>query len=350
MTLNEPSWWYGNSAAWQAKVLAPLGWLYGRASARRMRGGTPYRAQCPVICIGNFTAGGTGKTPMSLAVAAIVRDLGRTPIFLSRGYGGTISGPVFVDTSRHAAADVGDEPLLLAQAAPAVIARDRAAGARLIERDANPGTVIIMDDGLQNPSLVKDLVIAVVDGQRGLGNQAVIPAGPLRAPLAFQAALADAIVVNSGSQKPDFPGLDKLQQCFSGPLLIARTEVTADARALRGVKVVAYAGIANPTRFFRALDERGATVCDRVAFADHHAFTAADCERLLALAAAHGARLITTEKDFVRLNGNSEPASQRLKSATQTLAIKLVLADGDASVLRELIAKAVAPTARHKGF
>ena len=343
MPLNEPSWWYRESEAWQAKLLAPLGWLWGHATARRLGGGTPYRAQCPVICIGNFTAGGTGKTPMSLAVAVIVRDLGGTPVFLSRGYGGTRAGPIFVDNTRHTATEVGDEPLLLAQTAPAVIARDRAAGARLIERTAAPGTVIIMDDGLQNPYLVKDLVIAVVDGQRGLGNLAVIPAGPLRAPLAFQARLVDAIVVNGGSQQADFPGMPELLRSFSGPLLAARTDVAADAPSLRGVKVVAFAGIANPERFFRSLESQRAMVCDRIAFGDHHAFTAADCERLLATATAQGARLITTEKDFARLKGRSEPALQRLRASSQTLAMELVLEDSDLAVLRDLIAKAVAP-------
>lgn len=346
MPLNEPSWWYGECDAWQAKVLAPLGWLYGHASARRIRSGTPYRAQSPVICIGNFTAGGAGKTPMALAVAGIVRDLGCNPVFLSRGYGGSLSGPVFVDKTRHTAADVGDEPLLLAQTAPTVIARDRAAGARLIERDTNPGKVIIMDDGLQNPCLAKDLVIAVVDGQRGLGNAAVIPAGPLRAPLTVQAALVDVIVVNGGTETPDFPGLTALRQHFFEPLLAARTQVAAGARQLRGAKVLAFAGIANPDRFFRSLESQGATLCGHVAFGDHHAFTVADCESLLAAATAHGARLITTQKDFVRLNGRSEPAAQRLKSAAQTLDIELVLADGDASVLRELIAKALGQPAR----
>ena len=346
MPLREPSWWYLRDKAWQAKLLAPVGWLYGHTSAKRILSGTPYRARCPVICIGNFTAGGTGKTPMSLAVAGILRDLGCTPVFLSRGYGGTLSGPVFVNTTRHTAADVGDEPLLLAHAAPTVIARDRAAGARLIEREASPGTVIIMDDGLQNPSLAKDLVIAVVDGQRGLGNLGLIPAGPLRAPLASQATLADAIVVNGGSQKPDFPGLETLRQSFSGPLLAARTVVVTNAPSLRGVKVVAYAGIANPERFFRSLESQGATLCGRIAFGDHHAFTAADCERLLATAAAQDARLITTQKDFARLDGRSEPSLQRLRSASQTLGIELVLADQDLGVLRELIVKAMATSRR----
>ena len=346
MPLREPSWWYLRDEAWPAKLLAPLGWLYGHASASRIRSGKPYRARCPVICVGNFTAGGTGKTPMSFAVAGIVRDLGHTPVFLSRGYGGTLSGPVFVDKTRHTAAEAGDEPLLLAQAAPAVIARDRAAGARLIEREASPETVIIMDDGLQNPSLAKDLVIAVIDGQRGLGNLGLIPAGPLRAPLAFQAKLTDVIVVNGGSQKPEFPGLAELRQNFSGPLLAARTVVAANAPSLRGVKVVAYAGIANPERFFRTLESQGATVCDRIAFGDHHVFTAADCERLLATATAQGARLITTQKDFARLDGRSVPALQRLRSASQTLGIELVLAGQDLAVLRELIVKAVAPSRR----
>ena len=348
MPLSEPSWWYDDSRAWQAKLLSPLGWLYGCASAKRLRASSPYRAHFPVICIGNFTAGGTGKTPMARVIAGIVRDLGRTPVFLSRGYGGTHAGPIFVDATRHTATEVGDEPLLLVDTAPAVIARDRAAGARLIERDAATGTVIIMDDGLQNPSLIKNLTIAVVDGQRGLGNIAVIPAGPLRAPLAFQAGLVDAIVINGGSQTPDCPGLPDLLRSFSSPLFAARTQVTADAPLLSGVKVVAYAGIANPERFFRTLASQGAILCERIALRDHHAFTAADCERLLASATTHDARLITTEKDFARLVGRPEPALQQLRASSQALAIELVLADRDLFELRELIAKAIAPAARAK--
>ena len=343
MPLSEPGWWYRDGLAWQAALLAPLGWLYGRAAQARYQRALPYRSRYPVICIGNFTAGGTGKTPMALGVASILRDLGRTPVFLSRGYGGTLNGPIFIDATRHTAASVGDEPLLLAQSAPAVVARDRAAGAQFIERAAVSGTVIVMDDGLQNPSLVKDLTIAVIDGQRGLGNLGVIPAGPLRAPLAFQTALANALVINGGNETQHFPGLAALRQTYSGPLLAAQTQVAANARPLKDKKVVGYAGIANPGRFFRALETQGAIVCDRMAFRDHHVFSPTDCERLLTSAAAHGASLITTQKDFARLQGRPEPPLQRLRSASQTLDIELVLAGKDPGILRELIAAALAP-------
>ena len=196
MPLEEPSWWYDASEDdLRVRALRPISGLFGWAAQRRLLNAKPYQSRLPVICVGNFTAGGTGKTPLSLMIATLLKERGAKPAFLTRGYSGRKTGPVWVNPSADLASDVGDEPLLLAACAPTMVARDRAKGAQEIE--ASPmASHIIMDDGLQNPSLAKALSIAVVDAVRGLGNGEVIPAGPLRAPIDFQFGLVDAVVVN----------------------------------------------------------------------------------------------------------------------------------------------------------
>src|SRR3990172_10587814 len=183
MRREAPFWWYRNKGA-VAALLAPLGQLYGRIAEARARGAAPYRSRLPVICIGNFTAGGAGKTPTAIAVAELLKGLGMRPAFLTRGYGGKSRGPVVVAKGQTAAA-VGDEPLLLAEHAPTMVAADRVLGAKAIETtDASvvDASVIVMDDGFQNPHLAKDLSLIVVDSEVGIGNGLVMPAGPLRAP------------------------------------------------------------------------------------------------------------------------------------------------------------------------
>lgn len=342
MPLNEPSWWYGSRANVVGLVLAPLGWLYGGAAWIRTILAKPYTPRVPVICIGNFTAGGTGKTPAAIVIAEHVRDLGREPVFLSRGYGGTLRGPVFADPESHRASDIGDEPLLLARTAKTVIARNRAEGARFIEETANARTVIIMDDGLQNPSIRKTLSIAIVDGRRGLGNGRIIPAGPLRAPLALQARLADIVVLNGADTPVDqIAGLPRLKSRFSGPVLNARTEPPPDARKLNGARLAAYAGIGNPERFFKLLEDLGASVAVRAAFPDHHMFTTGDANALLEKAAAANAALITTEKDLARLYGASSGALQRLADTSATLPVRLVFKEGETPILLAALSRAI---------
>ena len=187
--MREPSFWWGEASLASA-MLAPLAAIYGAvAQARLARRGR--RAAAPVVCIGNFTVGGAGKTPTALVVARMLAAAGERPVFLSRGYGGTLAGPVLVDPTRHRAQDVGDEPLLLARTAPTIVARDRVKGASI----AAGASVIVMDDGFHNPSLAKDFAVLVVDARRGIGNGRVIPAGPLRAPLDAQLARAHALVL-----------------------------------------------------------------------------------------------------------------------------------------------------------
>lgn len=340
MTTREPAWWYAPSPGLVGRILEPAGALWGFIAQRRIAQGSPYRAPVPVICIGNFTAGGTGKTPLALEVAGIVHAMGLKPAFLSRGYGGRTRGPHWVDAARNRSADVGDEPLLLAAHHPTLVARDRATGARAIVESPTSPDVIIMDDGLQNPSVAKDLTIAVVDGARGIGNGRVIPAGPLRAPLAFQLTLVDAVVINRGTEGGASGFADHLRTDFEGPVLDARIAPSGDTSWLTGAPVVAFAGIGVPERFFSTLRALGARLADAIAFPDHHAFTPADATRLLDLAREHGATLVTTEKDRVRLAGPDEPLAT-LRGAARALPIRMTLEARDEGRLAALIEGAV---------
>lgn len=339
--LREPSWWYERRMTLSARVLQPVAWGYGRIAELRWRRVAPYRSRLPVICIGNLTAGGTGKTPIAMLVARVLSERGLKPAFLSRGYGGRARGPQWVDAEKSSADEVGDEPLLLARVAPVVVARDRVAGARAIE--ATDADVIVMDDGMQNPALTKDLVLAVVDASRGFGNGAVIPAGPLRAPLAFQLGLADAMIVSgAGVIAGGFenaPVLAALKREFHGAVLAADVRPRASGAELKGRRVVAYAGIANPVRFFETLTAVGAEVVVRETFPDHHRFSAAEADRLLVLAETSNAALVTTEKDVVRLGGDG--AAGRLKAASTVLAIDAVTNDADRDRLEALISAAM---------
>jgi tetraacyldisaccharide 4'-kinase len=337
----EPDWWYGTGPHWQATLLSPIGALVGEIAKARLRRATPYRPLIPVICVGNFTAGGSGKTPLAILIAQLIAGLGREPWFLSRGYGGTLEGPLRVEPAKHTAGEVGDEPLLLARHAPTVISRDRRKGAEAIETSAPQEAVIIMDDGLQNPALAKSISIAVVDGDRGFGNGYVIPAGPLRAPLAAQIGLADLIVMTGRRDSGDTPPITVLRGMTDAPFVKAETRATAAAAEMKGRKVVAYAGIANPQRFFSTLDGLGADVVERHTFADHHVFSDAEAQLLLDAASRSEASLVTTEKDFVRLSGTSGRRAE-LKKRSAALAIETVIEDGDLKVLTEMIARAIA--------
>lgn len=338
MRLEEPAWWYGDGGSVAETLLRPAGAVWGAIATRAFARATPYRARYPVICVGNFTAGGTGKTPLALLIAVELKRLGRRPSFLTRGYGGRVAGPHWVDAERDSAADVGDEPLLLARAAPTLVARDRAAGARAIEDDARSADIIVMDDGLQNASLAKDLVLAVVDGQRGLGNRRVMPAGPLRAPLEFQLGLADAIIVNGAPPvaSPRGDVADWLRQRFPGSVLSAGVRPSGSTTWLENAAVVGYAGIGAPERFFELLGRLGAKLVETVRFPDHHRFSEADAERLLGLAARSSALLVTTEKDWARIEG-STGAKARLRSASRPLPVSMVLDERDQGRLVALL-------------
>lgn len=349
MRRDEPAWWYAPGDDRRTRALAPLGHLYGWIAERRYGRATPYRSRLGVICIGNFTAGGTGKTPLGLLVAAECIARGHSPVFLTRGYGGRASGPLRVIPGETTAAEAGDEPLLLARAAPTIVARNRAVGARFIEANVPGASLIIMDDGLQNGSLSKDLTIAVVDAKRGIGNGEIIPAGPLRAPIAFQLELTDAIVVNgpAGTQ-PEVPVrmrsvFDQLRQQFQGPVLAASVEASGDAGWLGERPVAAFAGIGNPARFFATLRGLGANVVTEKSFPDHHPFSDADARGLLLRATELSAMLVTTEKDMARLAGCRGPDCRALAAATRELPVRLTFDHRDLLRLQTLIDSAVRP-------
>ena len=334
MFRDEPLWWYGPRNALPSRLMMPVAHLWGWVAERRFAKAVPLPVGLPVVCIGNFTAGGTGKTPVALYMAGRLEQLGRSPVFLTRGYGGSLAGPHRVEPEHDSAADVGDEPLLLARRAPVMLARDRAAGARAIVAAFPAGTVIIMDDGLQNPALAKDLTIAVVDGRRGIGNGRVMPAGPLRAPLAAQLPRVDVIVINQaiGGEAEASAHGDMFRQRFEGPVLDARTEVAGDTAWLKETPVIAFAAIGAPGRFFGLLRSLGATVLREVAFPDHHPFTGTEAAKLLASARTMGAQLVTTEKDWVRLGAHAE-----LKAAARTLPIAIAFAPADQARLDQML-------------
>jgi tetraacyldisaccharide 4'-kinase len=313
-------WWTAPGPA--AALLAPAAACYGAIAARRMaRRGC--KAAAPVICVGNFTVGGAGKTPTAMAVARILLQWGRRPFFLSRGYGGRIAGPVRIDNGAWTSADVGDEPLLLAGVAPAIVARDRPAGVKAAV-DGGADT-IVMDDGLQNPSVQKDLVLAVVDGRRGIGNGRIFPAGPLRAPLAAQLDRVGAVVVVGPAGPAAEPAVAAAQKrglpVFHGDLAPAPDAVAA----LAGQPVLAFAGIADPGKFFATLDDHGIPAAIRRPFPDHHPYTSGEMMELLACAERNGLTLVTTEKDMARLVGT--PAAAELAARTAVLPVTLRFSD-----------------------
>jgi tetraacyldisaccharide 4'-kinase len=283
--MHAPEFWNRRGAA--ATLLAPLGMLYGASVAWKARHTRPYRAKARIVCIGNLTAGGSGKTPVALAIAARLQARRSGIFFLTRGYGGSERGPVPVEADSEAAR-MGDEALLLARCAPTIVSRDRADGAAYAT--ARGAKIIVMDDGHQNFSLAKDLSIVVVNGESSFGNGLMIPAGPLREPVAQGLARADAVIVmNKG--EPDLGH-------YKGPVLRAR--LTAESGILQGQCVFAFAGIGRPEKFVASLEEAGAIVTGTHFFADHHPFRR---DEIAALNAQAGhARLVTTEKDYVRLD------------------------------------------------
>ncbi|MFI4976730.1 MAG: tetraacyldisaccharide 4'-kinase [Caulobacterales bacterium] len=303
MKLTTPRWWYVRRGAPMplTRALArPISWVWAWATARRIARGTPFDPGVPVVCVGNLTMGGTGKTPVARAIARRLRAGGLEAQVLSRGYGGRLRGPVRVDPAAHRAEDVGDEPLMLAQDLPVWVARDRAAGAAAA---AEAGArAIVMDDGHQNPSVKKALSLVVVDGEtRGgewpFGDGAVFPAGPMREPLAAGLARADAVVLllPADLAEPD----PRLLALFQGkPVLIAHL---VPAGPPPEGPIFAFAGIGKPWKMERALEAAGAHLADFAPLADHARYDAGLLRPLADRGAALGARLVTSEKDWVRL-------------------------------------------------
>ncbi len=297
--MKAPGFWWTESTHPAARLLAPASAVWGRVASRRMNEKPEMIAPVPVICIGNFVAGGAGKTPTALAVAKLAQSLGFHVGFLTRGYGGeTAARPRLVNPAEDRASRVGDEPLLLAAVAPTVVSPDRKAGAqRLLAEGVE---LIVMDDGFQNPTLAKDLALVVVDGSAGIGNGRVTPAGPLRAPLDIQLHHASAVLVIGAGPAGEAVARRAAE---AGKKSYRARLRPRNVDQWRGGAFLAYAGIGRPEKFFASLRETGASVAMTVAFPDHHRFTDADARRLLERAASDGLRLVTTEKDHARLRG-----------------------------------------------
>ena len=294
--IRTPAFWHRPEAGLRAKLLAPLGRLYGAATARAMAE-PGLHVGVPVVTVGNFVAGGAGKTPTAIAIAELLTVAGEQPAFLSRGYGGMPPlDAIAVDG--QPAKIVGDEPILLSRVAPTFVGPMRVRAAHLAIKMVRP-TVLICDDGLQSRAIEPALAIAVVDGASGVGNNLCVPAGPLRAPLADQIACIDALVLVGAGERGEAVAAQVEAQ--GRPCFYADLEPAGGARRLAGARVLAFAGIGVPQKFFRMLEEVGARVIGTRAFPDHHVYRPREIARLQAQAREEGAMLVTTEKDIVRL-------------------------------------------------
>ncbi len=286
--MKTPAFW--TSSNFISKVLNPIGKLYALATSLRIRFGHTKKVNRPVICIGNITAGGTGKTPVAVSFAKLLQQMGKNPFFVSRGYGGKLKG-IMVDKARHTAAEVGDEPLLLSRQAPVIVNPDRFAGAQKALQSG--AEIIIMDDGFQNPGLYKDLSFLVFDGGVGIGNGLCIPAGPLRESLTSGLKRAQAVII-LGEDKHNLAAQTKDLPIFKGSVVAKKPEINNN-------EIIAFAGIGRPEKFYTSLRELGFKLLKTIDFPDHHQYTMAELKKLINEAQKKDAVLFTTAKDFVKI-------------------------------------------------
>lgn len=322
-----PFWW--EKSGWQAWALSPFSFVYGKVAGKRMRTAKRASVPVPVICIGNFTVGGAGKTPTAIAIAQAALDMGLKPGFLSRGYGGTLDVTTLVEAEHHRSQDVGDEPLLLAREAITVISRKRVEGARrLVEEGVD---LIIMDDGFQSARLTLDYALVVIDTQRGIGNGHFVPGGPVRAPLDEQMRQLTGLLKVGNGKAAD--AIVRTAARAGKPVFVSSIRPRPQPN-FAGTKVLAYAGIADPTKFYRTVEDLGGEIVARRSFPDHHHFSDEEISDLMAEADRLGVALVTTAKDAVRLKGHYGNAANLL---SQTLIIDIDMVFDDPAVARGII-------------
>ena len=314
--MKQPDFWKHQS--FFSIPLAPFAAIYSLIYRLRCITTREYRANIPVICLGNVTIGGAGKTPSAIEIGKLLINMGKKPVFLSRGYGGNIKEAIKVNLEKHTSTETGDEPLLLARIAPTIISRNRTDGAKTAEKSAD---VIIMDDGLQNPSIHKDLSILVIDGTYGIGNGHIIPSGPLRETLSGAIKRCAAIIFIGDDKTNLLPKLKKAN--------VLHAKITPHCeKPSSGKNFIAFAGIANTEKFFNSLKEHGYNLLDKISFSDHYQYNENDLAKLRKMANEQGATLITTEKDLVRLNNEQ-------RKNIETLPIKLEW--NDESQIKQLL-------------
>ena len=316
--IKTPEFWNNKGVA--STALLPLATIWATATHLRDRLAKQVSADLPVICIGNLTAGGTGKTPLVSLLYDQLTEAAKSPVIMSRGYGGSQKGPLWVDGMLHTAADCGDEPLMLAEGRDVIIGRDRVLAAQAI---SNRGIhdIILMDDGLQHPYLAKDMTIGVFDGSAGIGNGRLLPAGPMRVAFDDGVASLDIAFIN-GDDEHD------LTKAINGRVPIMTGNVVADPTIIADLgdaPLLAFAGIGRPQRFFRTIEKVGGNLVQSLAFADHHPYTQSDLTRLQEDAIRLGASLITTQKDWIRLPSEWRERISFLPITMQTDAIDELL-------------------------
>lgn len=286
--MKTPGFWQHKSFI--STLLLPLGCVYNFMTQRRIKHGHPKKVSRPVICIGNITAGGTGKTPVAISIAKLLQEKNKNPFFVSRGYGGNLSN-ILVDNRKHSALEVGDEPLLLSRQAPVVINPNRHEGA--LKALKSGAEIIIMDDGFQNPGLYKDLSFLVFDGGFGLGNERIVPSGPLRESLSDGIKRAQAIII-IGKDKHNLENKINNLPVFRATIQPLRPHTTRN-------EVIAFAGIGRPEKFYNSLRESGFNLLETIDFPDHHQYKESELKNIIAKAQKIGADIFTTSKDYVKI-------------------------------------------------